>query len=260
MSWMDILAGLGVGVLIGGTGIGGGSIMTPILVMIFGIAPAAAVGTDLWFSATTKVVGGVLLHRKGSVDWQVVRRLWCGSLPVSLLTLSWIHYGGVGQVRPRVILVALGWVLLVSSIAMIFKGRIHTVAQSMRTNAPEGFIRLQPGLTVLAGTLLGFLVTLTSVSAGALGTAMLLYIYPFRMKPGRLVGTDIVHAVPLSLVAGTGHLMMGDVDFVLLANLLLGSIPGILLGTLFSAKAPENVLRLSIGVMLALVGMKLLLA
>lgn len=259
MSWLNILAGFGVGLLVGLTGVGGGSLMTPILVMLFGMAPVAAVGTDLWFSAATKVVGGVMMQSKGSVDWPVVRRMWCGSLPVSLATLVWMQSSGVGQMKPRLILVALGWVLLVTSLAMMFKVRTHAFAQSLRVNAPQYFIRVQPPLTVLAGAVLGFLVTLTSVSAGALGTAMLLYLYPLRMKPGRLVGTDIVHAVPLSVVAGTGHIIMGDVNFLLLGNLLLGSIPGIVLGTYFAGKAPERVLRGAIAVVLAIVGIKMLL-
>ena len=259
MSWMNIVAGFGVGVLVGVTGVGGGSLMTPILVMIFGMAPMAAVGTDLWFSGVTKIVGGTLMQSKGSVDWQVVRRLWWGSLPMSLVTLAWMQYTGIGQIKPRFVLVALGAVLLVTSVAMIFKNRTHAFAQSLRVNAAQDFIRVQPAMTVVAGAVLGFLVTLTSVSAGALGTAMLLYLYPLRMKPGRLVGTDIVHAVPLTLLAGTGHMIMGDVNFLLLGNLLIGSIPGIVLGTFFAGKAPESVLRTAIGVVLAIVGTRLLL-
>jgi uncharacterized protein len=259
MNWMTILAGFGVGVMVGITGVGGGSLMTPILVLIFGTAPAAAVGTDLWFAAITKIAGGAMLQSKGSVDWEVVRRLWLGSLPMSVVTLWWINISGVGQVRPRLILVALGWVLLVTALAMIFKNRTHAFAQTLRANAPDRFKRAQPVLTVMAGAILGFLVTLTSVSAGALGTAMLVYLYPFRMKPARLVGTDIVHAVPLSFVAGAGHMIMGDVNFALLGNLLLGSIPGIVLGTLFGGNAPQGVLRTAIGVVLAAVGTKLLM-
>lgn len=259
MNWMNILSGCGVGMMVGITGVGGGSLMTPILVLIFGMAPAAAVGTDLCFATITKVAGGAVLQSKRSVDWEVVRRLWLGSLPMSVATLAWMNLSGAGQIEPRFILVALGWVLLVTAAAMIFKNRIHALAQTLRSNAPSHFKRVQPAMTVVAGALLGILVTLTSVSAGALGTAMLLYLYPFRMKPARLVGTDIVHAIPLSFVAGVGHMIMGDVNFALLGNLLIGSIPGVLLGTLFGTKAPESVLRIAIGIVLALVAARLLL-
>jgi uncharacterized protein len=260
MSWLNVLCGFGVGLLVGLTGVGGGSLMTPILVLIFGVAPAAAVGTDLWFAAITKVAGTAVMQSKREVDWEVLRRLWMGSLPTSIITLCWMQYSGVGQAKPKLILVALGWVLLATSIAMIFKNRTHAFAQSLRQTAPDRFKRAQPILTVVAGVILGFLVTLTSVSAGALGTVMLLYLYPFRMKPARLVGTDIAHAVPLAFVAGIGHLILGDVNVALLGNLLIGSIPGVLLGTLFGGKMPEAVLRTAIGVVLAVVGVKLLTA
>ena len=134
------------------------------------------------------------------------------------------------------------------------------VGQALRSTAPDTFKRAQPGLTVLAGAILGFMVTLTSVGAGALGAVMLVYLYPYRMTPARLVGTDIVHAIPLTLVAGTGHMVMGNVDFALLGNLLLGSIPGILIGAHLAGKAPEKFLRLAIAVLLVAVGVKLLLS
>ena len=202
MNWVNVFCGFGVGLLVGLTGVGGGSLMTPMLVLIFGVAPATAVGTDLWFAGITKVTGAALLQRQRRVDWEVVRRLWMGSLPVSVVTLVWMHHSGVGQAKPKLILIALGWALLVTSFAMLFKKRTHAFAQTLRKTAPERFKSVQPLLTVVAGVILGFLVTLTSVSAGALGTAMLLYLYPFRMNPARLVGTDIMHAVPLTFRRG----------------------------------------------------------
>ena len=259
MNWVNVFCGFGVGLLVGLTGVGGGSLMTPMLVLIFGVAPATAVGTDLWFAGITKVTGAALLQSQRRVDWEVVRRLWIGSLPVSVITLVWMHHSGVGQAKPKFILIALGWALLVTSFAMIFKKRTHEFAQTLRKTAPERFKSVQPILTVLAGVILGFLVTLTSVSAGALGTAMLLYLYPFRMNPARLVGTDIMHAVPLTFVAGIGHLILGDVNVALLGNLLIGSIPGILLGTLFGGKVPEALLRAAIALVLAVVAAKLLI-
>lgn len=260
MDWLNTLAGFGVGVMVGVTGVGGGALMTPILVLLFGVAPAAAVGTDLWFAAITKLVGGAVHHSKGSVDWQVLRRLATGSLPASVLTLCWLHLSGADQVKHGLILNALGAVLLLTAVAMVLKKQTHALGQRLRSTAPVQFKRAQPAMTVLAGAILGFLVTLTSVGAGALGAVMLLYLYPLRMKPARLVGTDIVHAIPLTLVAGTGHMMMGNVDFSLLGNLLLGSIPGIVLGSLIGSRAPENLLRGAISVVLVAVGVKLLVA
>ena len=241
------------------TGVGGGALMSPILVLLFGVAPAAAVGTDLWFAALTKLSGSVVHHRKGRVDWQVLRRLWLGSLPASMVALAWLHAGGASQMKNGVILNALGGVLALTALAVLFSMQTHALGLALRAKAPESFKRAQPGLTVVAGVILGVLVTLTSVGAGALGAVMLLYLYPFRTKPARLVGTDIVHAIPLTLIAGSGHLMMGNVELSLLGNLLLGSIPGIFIGSLIGAKAPEKVLRGAISTVLMGVGFKLLL-
>ena len=259
MNWLNTLAGFGVGVMVGITGVGGGSLMTPILVLLFGIAPASAIGTDLWFAAITKTVGGSIHHRMGGVDWQVVRRMWLGSLPAAILTLLWMHHSGIAQSKPRVLLIALGGVLLLTSVAMLFMARTHAFARNLRTASPDRFLFLQPIMTVLAGAVLGVLVTLTSVSAGALGTALLLYIYPLRMKAARLVGTDIVHAIPLTMVAGMGYMLMGNVNFTLLGNLLLGSIPGIVVGSLLASKTREGALRTAIAVLLVVVGIKLVM-
>ena len=260
MDWANALAGLGVGLMVGLTGVGGGALMTPILVLLFGVAPAAAVGTDLWFAAITKLAGGAMHHSKGSVDWEVLRRLSLGSLPTSIATLLWLHATGAGQMKQGLILNALGAVLVLTAVAMVFRGRTQALGKALRINAAERFKGAQPALTVLAGAILGFLVTLTSVGAGALGAVMLVYLYPFRMRPARLVGTDIVHAIPLTIVAGSGHLMMGNVDVVLLGKLLIGSIPGVLIGSHFSSKAPERFLRPLIATILVLVGIKLVSA
>ncbi len=260
IDWMNPLAGFGVGMLVGVTGVGGGSLMTPILVLLFGVAPAAAVGTDLWFAAITKLVGGTVHHKRGSVDWQVMRRLSLGSLPMAVLTLWWLHATGAAQMKQGLIVSMLGVVLLLTAAAMIFKKPLHAIGQALRERAPDRFKHAQPIATVFAGMLLGFLVTLTSVGAGALGTVMLLYLYPFRMTPARLVGTDIVHAIPLTMVAGAGHLMMGNVDLGLLGQLLLGSIPGIIVGSMIGTRTSEGMLRSAIAVVLVAVGVKLILA
>ena len=260
MEWLNALAGFGVGGLVGLTGVGGGSLMTPILVLLFGTAPAVAVGTDLWFAAITKMAGGAMHHQRGGVDWQVVRRLSLGSLPAAVATLLWLHFNGAGRVTNGWLMTSLGSVLLLTSLAMLFKKRVHAYAQSLRTETPQAFRRAQPALTVIAGAILGLLVTLTLVGAGALGTVMLVYLYPRRMTPARLVGTDITHAVPLTVVAGTGHLLLGNVNLALLGMLLLGSLPGVLIGSHFSTKAPEGLLRMAIAAILALVGIKLVLS
>ncbi len=260
MDWMNSLAGFGVGLMVGITGVGGGALMTPILVLVFGVAPAAAVGTDLWFAAITKMVGGTVHHQNGSVDWQVFRRLCMGSLPASVLTLVWLQTAQVAQVKQGLLMNALGGVLLLTAAAMVFKKQTHAAGQALRSQSPETFKRAQPALTVAAGAVLGFLVTLTSIGAGALGAVLLLTLYPFRMTPARLVGTDIVHAIPLTVVAGTGHLLMGHVDLVLLGKLLLGSVPGVVLGALIGTRTPEGLLRPAIAVVLAAVSVKLLAA
>ncbi len=259
-TWVNAVAGFGVGAIVGITGVGGGSLMAPILVLLFGVVPAAAVGTDLWFAAITKIAGGVVHQRKGGVDGEVLRWLCYGSLPSAVATLLWLHFSHAARMKSGVLLTALGAVLLLTAVAMVFKKRAQAFGQRLRTAAPTDFKRMQPGLTVLAGAILGFLVTLTSIGAGALGTVMLVYLFPFRLTPARLVGTDIVHAIPLTIVAGTGHLLMGNVDFHLLGGLLLGSIPGIVLGSLLAGKLPEQALRYAIAAVLVVAGVKLLTA
>jgi len=260
MDWVNPVAGLGVGLVVGLTGVGGGALMTPILVLLFGMAPATAVGTDLWFAAITKMFGGALHHSRGSVDVEVLRLLCTGSLPTACLTLWWLHSTGSSQMKHGVILNLLGAVLILTAAAMVFKRQAQALGKGLRINAAERFKRAQPGLTVLAGAVLGFLVTLTSVGAGALGAVMLIYLYPFRMTPSKLVGTDIVHAIPLTVVAGSGHLYMGNVDSGLLWQLLVGSIPGVLIGSMLSHKTPEAFLRPAIAFVLVLVGIKLVVS
>jgi len=256
--WVNAVAGFGVGAVVGITGVGGGALMTPILVLLFGVAPASAVGTDLWFAALTKIAGGWVHHSKGSVDKEVLRWLCYGSLPASVTTLAWLHFSNASKMNSGVLMTALGSVLLLTALAMLFKKRAQAVGLKLRTLSPLDFKRAQPALTVLAGAILGVLVTLTSIGAGALGAVMLVYLYPFRMTPGRLVGTDIVHAIPLTIVAGTGHLMMGNVDLKLLGLLLVGSIPGIIVGSLVGSKLPEQALRAAIAALLVVAGIKLL--
>jgi uncharacterized membrane protein YfcA len=257
IEWTNVLAGFVVGTLVGLTGVGGGSLMTPIMVLLFGIAPAVAVGTDLWFAAITKMVGGWVHGKKGTIDWEVLRRMFYGSLPASLLTVLWLQYGGE-RTDSKLLIHVLGGVLILTSIAAVFRPRFHAFGERLRIGRPIEFKSVQAPLTVVCGAILGFLVTFTSIGAGALGAVMLLYLYPLRMSPSRLVGTDIVHAIPLTVLAGTGHLFMGNVNFSLLGMLLIGSVPGILIGSLASAQAPEKIIRRAISIVLVLVGIKML--
>ncbi|HXC38167.1 MAG TPA: sulfite exporter TauE/SafE family protein [Burkholderiales bacterium] len=258
VEFLNPLAGLLVGILVGFTGVGGGALMTPILVLLFGVAPRTAIGTDLLFAATTKLFGAGVHGKSGSIDWVVLRRLSMGSLPAAVLTLFLIHrFPQRNNITP--ILLTLGFALLLTSVAMLFQRRLHDVGRRLRTLSPQRFKSAQPALTVLAGAFLGALVTLTSVGAGALGVVMLTYLYPFRLTPAKMVGTDIAHAIPLTLVAGVGHMTLGNVNFVLLGSLLLGSIPGIVLGSYLSVRANGVYVRIALAVILAIVGMKLLL-
>lgn len=258
MDLVNVLAGLGVGFVVGLTGVGGGSLMTPLLVLLMGVAPHTAVGTDLLYASATKMVGVGVHNNHGTVDWGVVRRLAMGSLPAAVLTLLFLHFGGQ-RITGGVMMFSLGVVLVLTSLAMLFKERLHDLGSHWRTDTPQSFRRAQLPLTILAGAIIGLLVTLTSVGAGALGTVMLVYLYPFRLTGARLVGTDLAHAIPLTLVAGFGHLLLGNIDFGLLGNLLLGSVPGVIIGSLLSARAPEHFTRYAIAVVLLLVGVRLVM-
>ena len=253
------LAGFLVGLLVGFTGVGGGALMTPMLVFFFGMAPQVAIGTDLLFASVTKGVGSLVHGSRGSIDWLVLRRLAMGSLPAAAVTLWAIRNFPPEKDIKALLLIALGVALVLTSVAILFQPSLHRLGQRLRTTAPDRFKRVQPAFTVAAGALLGFLVTLTSVGAGALGVVMLVYLYPFRLTPAKLVGTDIAHAVPLTLVAGLGHWSLGNVNFELLGSLLVGSIPGIILGSRLSIRVNPAWVRTAIAIMLAVVGGKLLL-
>ena len=254
MDLLNSLAGFLVGFLVGFTGVGAGALMTPLLVLVIGIAPQTAVGTDLLFASITKGVGVVVHGRRGSIDWGILRRLCAGSLPTAALTLWLLHYFPENREIGSIIMPGLGVALVVTSLAMIFQVKLNRLGKHLRTTEPDAFKGVQPMLTISAGALLGFLVTLTSVGAGALGVVMLVYLYPFRLTPPKLIGTDIAHAVPLTLVAGLGHLGLGNVDFSLLGPLLVGSIPGVIIGSRLSIKANHGYVRSAIAVMLAIVG------
>ncbi len=250
-----VFSGALVGVLVGLTGVGGGSLMTPLLVLFFGIHPATAVGTDLLFASTTKVVGTAIHGSGKTVDWNIVGRLATGSIPATVLTLLVInHFGVESKAVAAVISVTLGTALVISAISLLAKDKVIAIA--VKRN-PDFGLQTSYWATVLVGFAVGILVSLSSVGAGALGTIALFFLYP-RLPLVRIVGTDIAHAVPLTFVAGVGHWLLGSVNFHLLQSLLVGSIPGIIVGSLAARHAPEWVLKPSLGLILTIVGVKML--
>ncbi|WP_298225418.1 sulfite exporter TauE/SafE family protein [Acidocella sp.] len=249
------ISGLLVGLLIGLTGVGGGSLMTPLLVLFFGFHPTTAVGTDLLFAATTKSVGTTIHSAGKTVDWTVVRWLAAGSVPATIICLIAMGYAGANSSGvTNLIFIVLGVSLLLSAISLLFKKQIlHCITRRY----PEFGTASSRRLTVLTGVVLGVLVCLSSVGAGALGTIALIILYP-RLPMVRIVGSDIAHAVPLTLLAGAGHWFLGTIDFRLLGMLLVGSVPGIVVGSLTARYAPDKLLKAFLGVILAIVGFRML--
>ena len=251
------LAGALTGFVVGLTGVGGGALMTPILLIFFGVSPTTAIATDLWFAAITKLVGARVHHTNGNVDWQVAKRLWLGSLPMALLIVVIVSLGA--QVaKVDWLTKAIGIVVLITAIGLLVAPKLVAYARGRRIGQPERFKAAQSALTVMSGGLLGLCVALTSVGAGALGSVMLLYLYPLRMTPHRLVATDIVHAIPLAVVAGLGYLFAGMVDWWMLASLLVGSVPTVLLGSLLAGKIPGRAVQLALALVLLAAGVKVL--
>ncbi|MEE4454275.1 sulfite exporter TauE/SafE family protein [Novosphingobium resinovorum] len=242
------VAGLLVGTLVGLTGVGGGSLMTPLLVLLFGVSAKTAVGTDLLFAAITKIAGSAVHGSRESVEWKIVRRMALGSVPAAVLTLLVMaSVGKVGDGTEHVILVSLASLLALTSLAVI--GR-----KWLFRHAHDGDAVRSPGVeiggTVALGALIGVAVSVSSVGAGAIGVTVLLVLYP-RLPVARIVGSDIAHAVPLTLIAGTGHWVMGDVNGTLLTNLLIGSIPGVVIGSYLSSRAPDRILQPLLALVLA---------
>jgi uncharacterized membrane protein YfcA len=253
-----VLAGAGTGVLVGLTGVGGGAVMTPLLLLVFGVAPMAAIGTDLWFAALTKIAASRIHYGHGLIDWQVVKRLWMGSLPASAFTLLWMTMVPIGAETAGFLKMMIAVAVVLTALAMLFQKQLHGLGRRFRVESVEKFKSIQGPLTVAAGAALGILVTLTSIGAGALGVVFLAYLYPLRLTASRLIATDIVHAIPLAMFAGMGHLMIGNVNFTLLGNLLLGSVPGVIAGAMLSTYLPQLFLRRALSAILLFTGFKLL--
>ncbi|CAK14678.1 sulfite exporter TauE/SafE family protein [Pseudomonas entomophila] len=250
------IAGLVVGFIVGMTGVGGGSLMTPILLW-FGINPATAVGTDLLYAAITKASGVWVHGRNKNIDWKITGWLSLGSVPAAALTLwflSTLHTDTTAL--NAIIKQGLAVVLILTALAILFKSRLQAFASKHTGDHYHLSDRSLNILTVITGVVLGVMVTLTSIGAGALGTVALFLLYPFLVTR-RLVGTEIAHAVPLTLVAGLGHAGMGNMDWSLLGYLLLGSLPGIYLGSHLTGRISDRVLRPCLATMLLLIGYKL---
>lgn len=255
MEFGYIIAGFVVGFLVGLTGVGGGSLMTPILLLFFHIKPAVAVGTDLLFASATKSVG-IFAHGKlGNIDLKMVTLLAIGSVPASIATILILKTmdvessGAIATIK-----FWLGIALIVTSVAVLLRNKLMALV------AKDQWIPVHhvPTLTVLLGVVLGSLVTLTSVGAGALGVTALIMLYP-KEKITTIVGSDIAHAVPLTLVAGIGHATLGTINYGLLGTLLIGSLPGIYLGSHLSSKIAEHWVRIALACILIYVGLKLVL-
>ena len=251
-----VIAGLVVGFIVGLTGVGGGSLMTPILLW-FGINPATAVGTDLLYACITKMGGVAVHHKQKHIDWRITGYLAAGSLPAAMLTLLVLHFVKLDtQAANSLIKVMLGFALMLTAFAILFKPFILRQLARLLPVRPEGYMPVQA--TVITGVVLGVIVTLSSIGAGALGTLAIFALYPL-LPTARLVGTEIAHAVPLTLVAGLGHASMGNMDYGLLGQLLVGSLPGIWLGSHMTRRVAEQWLRPALAIMMALIGAKLVM-
>lgn len=239
MDWIAVLSGFGVGAIVGMTGVGGGSLMTPLLISVFKLNPAVAIGTDLWFAALTKTSGSIAHARAGQVDWRITKLLLAGSIPAAIATIALMHLSGITKGWASALTFSLGIALLLTAVTVAYRNAWHRLALKLQRWLPE---HRKPALTVAAGLLLGVLVSLSSIGAGAVGATLILFLYP-QLETRKLVGSDIAHAVPLTLVAGIGHATLGNVHWGLLAALLLGSIPGIWLGAQLTRRMPERLVR-----------------
>jgi uncharacterized membrane protein YfcA len=255
MEFGYIIAGFVVGTLVGLTGVGGGSLMTPILLLFFHVKPVVAVGTDLLFASVTKSAG-ILAHGKlGNINWTIVKTLAIGSIPASMMTVWALNQIDIESSQAIAsIRFWLGVALIITSLAVLFRSKLLALAADDQW-VPDQYVT---PVTILLGVILGTLVTLTSVGAGALGLTALILLYP-KEKTTTLIGTDIAHAVPLTLIAGLGHASLGTVDYSILGTLLIGSIPGIYFGSHIGAKVAEHWLRVILAAILIFVGFKLII-
>ncbi len=258
-----IFAGFVVGLIVGLTGVGGGSLMTPLLIFGFGIKPALAVGTDLLFAAFTKLGGSINLAMSRLIDWKIVGALSLGSIPASLLTLYVMsRVGHDSAAFQHVITTTLGVALLLTAAATLYKAQFGTsrkdqLASQTAHQTANPTQPLHPALPVAFGAMVGVLITITSVGAGAIGVMALMMLYP-SLPLSRIIAADIAYAVPITLVAGLGHASIGSVDWPLLIQLLAGSLPGIWLGSRLNSRWSDKVVRTLLSLLIAYAGIRLI--
>ena len=251
-----VVSGFAVGLLVGMTGVGGGSLMTPLLTLLFGVSPAVAVGTDLAFASITKGVGTFTHRLRGTVHWDIVRRLCIGALPAALLaSLSLKYFGTLNQDIGQLIRYMIGGSVLLTVVALLFKRKMLEWITAHPERQLQG--RSLAIATIVSGAVLGVLVTLSSIGAGAIGATVLVLLYP-RLTAAEVAGTDIAYAVPLTAIAAVGHWWLGSIDWNLLLALLVGSLPGITLGSYVARAVPEKLLRGLLAVILVTVAFKLI--
>jgi uncharacterized protein len=256
MTLTYVVSGFAVGLLIGLTGVGGGSLMTPLLTLLFGVPPTVAVGTDLAFASVTKVAGTFAHRFRGTVHWKIVQRLSFGALPAAILsTLALKYFGALDKEIGQIIRYSIACSVLLTVIAILFRSRMQAWLNAHPGRQLHG-VRLTAA-TIFAGALLGTLVTISSIGAGAIGATILVLLYP-RLSPAEIAGTDIAYAVPLTAIAAFGHWWLGSINWELLAMLLLGSVPGITLGSLAARAVPEKILRVLLATTLTGVAAKLI--
>jgi len=256
MTLSYVISGFVVGLLVGLTGVGGGSLMTPLLTLLFGVSPTVAVGTDLAFASLTKTAGTFTHRMRGTVNWHIVRHLSLGALPAALFaTLCLKHYGALNAEIGQIIRYTIAASVLLTVIALLFKRSMLEWLSRHPDKQLHG-TTLQIA-TILCGALLGVLVTVSSIGAGAIGATLIVLLYP-HLKPAEIAGTDIAYAVPLTAIAAIGHWWLGSINWLLLGTLLVGSIPGIILGSMAAKAVPERILRYLLASTLTLVAAKLI--
>ena len=255
MDWLAVVSGFAIGAIVGLTGVGGGSLMTPLLMGVFDLSAPLAIGTDLWFAAITKTNGTLAHHRQGHVDYGIVAWMLLGSVPATVATLMLMRHAGMTKGLGHLMTQVLGVALLLTAAAVACRPLCHALGLKLEAWLTASRRR---ALTVAAGLLLGTLVSLSSIGAGAIGATLTLLLYP-RLPVRRLIGTDIAHAAVLTLVAGVGHAALGNVDWPLLGSLLVGSLPGIWLGARLIRSLPEKVTRALLCLSLLTAGFRVIL-
>jgi uncharacterized membrane protein YfcA len=255
MTLSYVVSGFAVGLLVGLTGVGGGSLMTPLLTLLFGVSPTVAVGTDLAFASTTKVAGTFAHRMRGTVRWDIVKHLCFGALPAAFFaTLALSHFGALNKEIGQVIRYSIAGSVLLTVIALLFRGKMLAWVNAHPSKQLKG--RNLTIVTIVIGAVLGTLVTVSSIGAGAIGATLLILLYP-RLSPAEIAGTDIAYAVPLTAIAAIGHWWLGSIDWQLLSALLVGSVPGITIGAFAARAVPEKIARALLATTLTGVAAKL---